>query len=240
MIQQIGDKSKKLTFNSLADPSAEEDPRIAIFGSTNETDVFAHGQMGFLQTATYADAMKEVADFNWKFVGYPDGKVVVASDYLCISSVCKNPEIAFEVAKFLSYGSAGINARYEILDADKEGKIQFTGFPINTDTTVTSKWFNYITIPGAKEVYDKVLAGEIEALVEGNKTVPGFQSARFDYDTGIIIDGVRDNSPLKIGALIWDVCEGLISIDDYIANMTQARADLINKEITDAYKKLLG
>lgn len=240
MIQEIGDKTKKLTFNSLADPSAEEDPRIAIFGSTNENEVFAHGQMAFMQAATYGSAMEDVADFNWKFVGYPDGKVVVASDYLCISSVTKNPEIAYEVAKFLSFGAAGINARYEILDADTEGKIQFTGFPINTDTTVTAKWFDYISIPGAKEVYDKVLAGEIEALVEGNKTVPGFQSARFSYDTGIVIDGVRDGASLTIGNLIWDVCEGSVSMDDYIANMTQARADLINKQITDAYNKLLG
>ena len=95
-------------------------------------------------------------------------------------------------------------------------------------------------MPGAEKIYNKVLAGEIEQLIEGNKTVPGFQKARFDYDTGIIIEGVRDNSTLKIGDFIWDVCEGTISMEDYIQNMTEARAALINKQITDAYDKLLG
>ena len=158
--------------------------------------------MGFMQSATYADAMQETAEFNWEFVGYPDGKVVVASDYLCISNATKYPEIAFEVAKFLSYGSEGVKARFDILDADTEGKIQLTGFPISTNPEIAEKWFDYIVMPGAEKIYNKVLAGEIEQLIEGNKTVPGFQKARFDYDTGIIIEGVRENSTLKIGDLL--------------------------------------
>lgn len=233
-IQEIGSTSAKLTFNSLADATAEEDPRIAIFGTTDENTVFENGQMAFLQAATYYSFND--LDFEWKFVGYPDGKVVSAADFLCISKSCKNPEAAYEVAKFLSFGADGINARYDILKEDDS--ITLTGLPINTDTTVTAKWFDYITVPGAQEVYEKVIAGEIEVLVEGLKTVPGFQSARYKYNTGITIEGVRGGATLTIGDFIWDVCEGTITVPQYIENMTTARADLINKEITDAFNAI--
>lgn len=230
-IQEIGSASAKYTFNSLADPSAEEDPRIAIFGAADENSVFKNGQMAFMQAATYY-SLGEL-DFDWKFVGYPDGKVVSAADFLCISKACKNPEAAFEVAKFFTYGADGYNARYEILEENPD--IALTGLPINTDTTLTEKWFDYITLPGAEEVYQKVSSGDIEVIVEGLKTVPGFQSARFTYNTGITIEGVRDGATLSIGDFIWDVCEGKISINDYISNMTAERAGKINEEITNAF-----
>lgn len=231
-IQEIGDSTKKLTFNSLsvkANPD-DEDPRIAIFSSADENAVFSNGQMAFLQAATYYNFSD--LDFDWKFVGYPDGKVVSAADFLCISKACKNPEAAYEVAKFLSYGADGIKARYDILKENSD--ISLTGLPINTDPTVTEQWFDYITLPGAEEVYQKVIAGEIEVIVEGLKTVPGFQSARYTYNTGISIEGVRDGNPLTVGDFIWDVCEGKIGMNDYISQMDAKRAADINKEIQTA------
>jgi len=233
-IQEIGDVNSKYTFNSLADPSAEEDPRIAIFGTTNENDVFGNGQMAFLQAATYYNFSD--LDFEWKFIGYPDGKVVSAADFMCISKACKNREAAYEVAKFLTFGADGINATYEILN--KNSDITLTGLPINTDTEITEQWFDYITLPGAEEVYQKVSAGEMEVLVEGLKTVPGFQSARYTYNTGISIEGVRDGNPLTIGDFIWDVCEGKIKMNDYISQMDEAKAAAINKEIETAFAKI--
>lgn len=233
-IQEIGAYNAKFTFNSFIDSTQEEDPRIAKFGGVDENVVFENGQMAFLQGATYYSFAEP--DFNYKFVGYPDGRVVSTGDFLCISNASKNKELAFEIAKYFSYGAEGINTMYEIVEENDD--LVLTGLPINTDVNLTSKWFEYATTPGVKEVYEKVSKGEIEVLVEGLKPTPGFQNARFDYNTGITIEGVRNGDALKIGDFIWDVCEGRISIGQYTSNMTQARADLINKEIYDAFAKI--
>lgn len=239
MIQSIGDVDLKYTFNSLADPSAPEDPRIALFGTTDENTVFINGQMAFLQAATYywSKAFEEIDDFEWKFVGYPDGKVVSAADFMCLSRACKNTDAAFEVAKYLTYGADGINARYDVLD-EYGDLVTLTGLPINTDAELAEKWFRHIDLPGAKEVFEKISEGKMTVLVEGNKTVPGFQNARFHFDTGIVIEGVRDNASLTIGNFIWDVCEGKITMNEYIANMTEARASQINDEIIKAMEAI--
>jgi hypothetical protein len=91
---------------------------------------------------------------------------------------------------------------------------------------------------GVKEIYDQVVAGEYTVLVEGLKTIPGFEGARFTDKTGIKIDGVRGGSELTIGDLIWDVCEGSITIGQYESNMTVDRANLLNKTLIDAMNKI--
>ena len=174
--------------------------------------------------------------FNYKFVGSPDKRVVSAGDFLCISAACQNKEAAYEVAKFLSYGSAGIQARYKIVK--ENDKIDLTGLPVNVDPTVTSEWFNYVEMKGVKEIYDQVVAGEYKVIVEGNKTIPGFVNARFKAETGIKFDDVRGGAILTIGDLIWDVCEGAIEVGAYKNAMTQDRADLLNKEVKDADAKI--
>lgn len=233
-IQTLGKVANKYTFNSFADATAEEDPRIGLFGSADAAAVFLAGQIGFYQGMTSDDVSN--IKFNYKFVGYPDKRVVSAGDFLCISAACQNKEAAYEVAKFLSYGSAGIQARYKIVK--ENDKIDLTGLPVNVDPTVTSEWFNYVEMKGVKEIYDQVVAGEYKVIVEGNKTIPGFVNARFKAETGIKFDDVRGGAILTIGDLIWDVCEGAIEVGAYKNAMTQDRADLLNKEVKDADAKI--
>ena len=93
---------------------------------------------------------------------------------------------------------------------------------------------------GLKEIYDSVLAGKTTVLVEGLKTIPGFKEARYTAKTGISIPGVRGDAELTIGDLIWDVCEGKISVGDYKSNMTTDVADLLNKKVIDAQNDILA
>lgn len=233
-IQTLGKIASKNTFNSYADWEAEEDPRIGLFGDADAAKVFLAGQIGFFQGMTSDDVSK--IKFDYKFIGYPDKRIVSIGDFLCISKSCKNPEAAYEVAKFLSFGADGINARYKIVQENKN--ISLTGLPVNNDVNVTGKWFDYVEMKGVKEIYDQVVAGEYTVLVEGLKTIPGFEGARFTDKTGIKIDGVRGGSELTIGDLIWDVCEGSITIGQYESNMTVDRANLLNKTLIDAMNKI--
>lgn len=233
-IQTLGKIASRNTFNSYADPNAEEDPRVGLFGTSDPSAAFLQGQIGFYQGMTSDDVSN--IKFNYKFVGYPDKRVVSTGDFLCISKDCKNPEAAYEVAKFLSFGADGINARYKIVEENKN--IDLTGLPVNVDPSVTSKWFDYVEMKGVKEIYDQVVAGEYKVIVEGLKTIPGFESARFTADTGIKIDGVRGGNTLTIGDLIWDVCEGSITIGQYTTNMTNVKSDDLNKSILETLNKI--
>ena len=234
-INKLGNLQEKNTFNSYADPEAPEDPRIALFGTADPAEAFLAGKIGFFQGMT-SDSVSDI-DFNYAFVGYPNNRVVSAGDFLCVSRTCKNPELAYDVAKFLSFGAAGIEAKYKIVD-DPETDIELKGLPVNTDPAITGKWFDYVEMNGVQEIYEKVLSGEVTVIVEGLKPVPGYATARYLADTGITIEGVRNGDSLTIGNLIWDVCEGAIGIDDYKSKMTAEKAELINKEIVDTLNKI--
>lgn len=239
-IQNLGSKNNPYTFSSIPEFQGEGDNkteyRKQIFGSSDEQAVFQNGQMGFRSEGTWSDSNYS---FNYKFIGLPDQKVIAAADYYSISASTKNKEAAYEVAKYLSFGIDGLNDRFSIVEANKDNdKVKLTGLPINTKEEVKTKWFNYVKLPGTKEVFEKVSDGTITVLVEGNKVVPGFQSARFDYKTGISIANVRDGAELSIGDFIWDTCGGDISLNEYSTNMTTTVANNINKIIDDAYKKM--
>lgn len=233
-IQTLGKVANKYTFNSYFDPTAEEDPRIKLFGSAAPSDVFLAGQIGFYQGMTSDNVSK--IKFDYKFVGYPDQRVISAGDYLCISKACKNPEAAYEVARYLAFSAEGINARYDIVEADSS--IELAGLPVNNNPTVTAEWFNHISMKGVKEVYDKVVSGEMKLIIEGLKTIPGFKESRYTKETGIKFENVRGGAVLTIGDLIWDVCEGAIDIGQYTSQMTEEKAALLNKEVTDAMAKI--
>ena len=233
-IQELGKIAAKNTFNSYADPTAEEDPRIQMFGTNDGATAFINGQVGFFQDMTSANISK--IKFDYKFIGYPDKRVVSVSDFVCISKSCKNPEAAYEVAKYLTFGEAGIKARYKIVKENKD--VDLTGLPVNVDPAITGEWFDYVEMEGVKEIYDQVVAGEYTVLVEGYKTIPGFEGARFTDDTGIKIDGVRGGNPLKIGDLIWDVCEGAITIGQYKSNMTVEKVEFLNKTLKESLQKM--
>ena len=80
-----------------------------------------------------------------------------------------------------------------------------------------------------------VVAGKMTLIVEGNKTIPGFQNARFDGDTGLSYENVRGGSVLKIGDYIWDVCSGDISVSTYKSDISDLLVQALNEEVTRAY-----
>ena len=57
-------------------------------------------------------------------------------------------------------------------------------------------------------------------------------------NTGISFDNVRDGALLTIGDFLWDTCLGKISVNDYIATMTQELCDKINKLVAEDYEAM--
>ncbi len=241
LISQLGDKNQQYVFDSVPATVGEgeevQEYRSVIFGAGDAVSVFTNGQMGFIQEGSWANSFENV-DFNYSFVSYPDAKVVAASDYMCISKASKNPEAAYEVAKFMTFGEAGINETFNIIDSNPDAKLSVTGLPLNNTKTLSDKWFSYIKMKGLKETFDKVNSGDIKVIVEGNKSVPGFLDARYNFQTGLSFEEVRGGALLSIGDFIWDVCGGAISVNDYITSMTEALSNAINDEVKKAFEAM--
>lgn len=240
-IVDLGNPQSQYVFEAIPATQGEGDDateyRSLIFGPGSASDVFINGRMGFIQEGSWAGTYENV-DFDCIFTTYPDKKVVAATDYMCISRSTKNKEAAYEVAKFLTFGEVGAKAMFDILDKNPDANLSLTCIPLNTKADISSKWFSYIKMPGLQETFDEVNKGNVEVIVEGNKTIPGFLKARYTFNTGISIDTVRGGALLTIGDLIWETCNGNISINDYTSNMTKALSDRINQLVEDDYKAM--
>ena len=241
IIADLGDANAQYVFEAipefLGEGDDQQENRSLIFGPGGAGDVFTNGQMGFIQEGSWAGAYENTS-FNCMFTSYPDGKVVVASDYFCINKSTKNPEAAYEVAKFLTFGSTGARAMFDILDNNKDANLSLTCIPLNTQPDISSKWFSYIKMNGLQAVFEEVNKGNVTAIVEGNKYVPGFLKARYNFETGISIPGVRSDAMLKIGDFIWETCNGNISINDFKTYINQSLIDQINKLVEDDFKAM--
>ena len=237
-ISQLGDKNQQYVLSAVPEYIGEGEEaienRAAIFGASDATAIFTNGRMGFIQQGSWATAYENL-DFNYSFISYPDAKVITASDYLCISKATKNKEAAYEVAKYVTFGEAGLTAMFDIIDNNPDANLSLTGIPLNTKKALSDRWFTYIKMNGLKETFDKVNSGDITVIVEGNKSVPGFLKARYNFSTGIQIEGVRGGAILTIGDFIWDVCGGDISVNDYITYMTEELENRINQEIANDF-----
>ena len=241
VIADLGDPQGQYVYNSIPATTGEgddaEEYRSLILGPGSASDVFIAGRMGFIQEGSWAGTYENV-DFDCTFTSYPNGKVTAATDFVCISKSTKHAEAAYEVAKYLTFGAEGAQAMFDILDQNPDAGLSLTCIPLNTKPEISAKWFSYIKMKGLQETFDAVNAGKVEVIVEGNKTVPGFLKARYTFNTGISIEGVREGSLLTIGDLVWDTCEGKISINDYINYMTKELNDKINKLVADDFASM--
>lgn len=218
--------------------------RVARFGA-NHWVAFNNGSLAFQWDGTWSASGRAsaaaTAGFDVQFVGIPGNKVVGVSDFLGISKTANDQAAAYEVAKWLTFGTDGINAMFDIVenttpDTDNgEVSLAISGLPISNVQSVIDAWFENYPVAGVQEVFEAAAAGTVQVLVEGNKFVPGFVVARYTYNTGIDATISRPNntpgSTLSIGDLLWDAQFGKI---DYSSYMTQQLQDLINYEFVSA------
>ncbi len=145
----------------------------------------------------------------------------------------------------MTFGTDGLNEMFDIIEnavpdtENGEVSLGVSGLPISTVQSIIDLWFEDYPVYGVQEIFEAAAAGDVEVLVEGNKFVPGFITARFTYNTGIDATISRPNanpgSTLSIGDLLWDAQFGAIVYSDY---MTQELQNLINYEFVKAQLEL--
>ncbi len=181
-------------------------------------------------TAELPDMMQK-SDFSKRFIGVPGGRTPIVGDYLGISTTCKNVELAYKFAKWMSFDPAGMRKRIELNDT-----ISNT-LPITTDSEIVAEYFNKFVnesetpVLGLEEAYENLDNGIVEAV----KVVPGYNRSRWTALTGIALtaDGMDSISNADVGQFL-DWCRmGLANYSDHALDVNK----LANKWYGDTIKE---
>lgn len=193
-------------------------------GITGAVDLWNRGRLAIRWGSTYE--MPDMIEsnggaFEIKFIGIPyvgdagdnartENFVSLVPDYMSIYSGTKNPELAYEFAKWMSFDPAGIAKRIE-LDADSGVT---NSIPLTTDEDTLENYFDTFTaVDGLLKMYDRL----DKAITECVKIVPGFNSVQYLANTGIT---VTDATGATIASAnmgqFFDACrQGRLTYSDY-------------------------
>jgi multiple sugar transport system substrate-binding protein len=217
-------RASKLTFDSL---SAEERTSM---GYDDSVAFWNDGKLGLRWGYTYEiPDMIAHSTFDKKFIGVPGARTPIVGDYLGISPTCKNPELAYQFAKWMSFDPDGIKQR---LAFDSDGSL-FSSLPLSTDADVISAYFDtkYNRIPGLEDVFRASNNG----VVEGVKVIPGYGQSRWKARAGsaitIDVSGTPVTNPL-VGQVIDQCWLGTINFADYSAGLNAIANKCYNDALT--------
>lgn len=182
-------------------------------------DALADGKILFANQSTWDDAwLSSSSDsFEWDYYPIPaptseDSKVIVHADYGMMLSTAQNPEAAYELLKFFTFGRDGLIARMNQAVEGESHTSRFT-IPPSSHPDVVEKFKDNEAVPeGIKYMYD-----HMDQSVKGDysKVLP-------DYWTVV-------NDP------IWSAKDRISKGEDAaaVASETERR---INEDFAKSYK----
>lgn len=226
-------------FDSLPNSMLETGPFAGLdaeASGTLEADLWNKGKLAIRYGYSYEipDIVSK-NDLNQQilFVGNPGGKTTIVGDYYGIYKETKNPELAIQFAKFMSYGSDGFKQRMDIYE-NNSGFVNT--LPLSNDPEIVNDYFERFGdnqgIYQFKETYEKMTT---DGMPEGVKTVPGFLSARQNKKTGVNVTAHRkDDQTVELtNASVFDLLDncvvGGLKINDYADTLNT----LANKTYSD-------
>ena len=152
-----------------------------------KVDAWNKGKLVLRYGATYeiADMLENnTLNYSYKFIGNPGGKIAIVGDYYGIYKDTAEPELAYKLAKWMSFGLEGFTKRMELY-AEK-GSVN--SLPLQNNEELIDKYFDIFgassEMSGLEDAYTYIGS---KSMVEGVKVVPGFLKARQNKKTGINI-----------------------------------------------------
>ncbi len=245
-------QTKEIRHGHYSYDSLTADERTADFSGAEIADAFNQGQIAFRYGSTYEapDMYNKVHNgFEIRFIGLPyvagstsehkrtDSFSILIPDYTSIYKGTKDPELAFELAKWMGYGPEGIAKRIELAKSStKDAEKVPNTLPMITDEATVEKFFAIFPIDGVEQMYDKL----DKAVMEPTKIVPGYQGARWNATTGLSVtvmtDGGEQTVPNANMGQFLDACWNGISDVEYTQHATKCN-ELANKQYSNAVAK---
>ena len=172
---------------------------------------FNHGQVAFLWDGSWVidwlPRYAAEANFELDFIGVPGGNTVITLDILGIAATTQHPEAAYLFARWMGHGVEGYLRRIEIA---RENGININSLPASGDARVLAAFQDIVTIPGLRTAMTHM----DNALIDGNKILPGHVQGRFYAQTGISIPNT-DYDNATVNQVIHHSIVGNINFADH-------------------------
>ncbi|MCL2286238.1 MAG: extracellular solute-binding protein [Firmicutes bacterium] len=183
----------------------------AVFAMPWAGGAFNHGQVAFLWDGSWVidwvPRYAAEAGFELDFIGVPGGRTVITLDILGIASTTRHPEEAYLFARWMGHGVEGYLRRIELA---REAGININSLPASSDPRVLEAFMDIVTIPGLRTAIDNM----DNALIDGNKILPGHVQGRFYAQTGISIPNT-DYDNATVNQVIHHSIVGNINFADH-------------------------
>jgi len=210
-------REEAITFRAL-----DEEQRDALGAFSDDVDFWNAGRMGLRwgQTFEIPDMLENSIDefgnekFEIGFLGVPGGRTPIVPDFLGISPTSRNPELAWEFAKWMSFSPEGISYRLHLVRTyGAAHNIFMNTMPMTMDEDVIDEFFDLWPVYGLREAYESL---NKYGIVEGVKVVPGFMMARWDAPLpAALVSRANTDGVTTIGTLIDNVWNGRLDITDF-------------------------
>ena len=206
--------ARELGQNGFAFAGLSEEQREAVFATTEAPDAFRNGQVAMLFEGSWMNGdFSETLPFEWDFIGIPGGRSVLTLDILGIAQTAEHPEEALLFAQWMGHGNDGFLKRMEMA---QEMGIQVSSLPISTNEDVLAAYWEKVNVPGIITAYENL----DNAMIEGNKIVPGFVASRWEATTGLSIPGT-DIDNATIGQIFEQSIFGTLNFADYATQVNE-------------------
>jgi len=212
---------------------------VSKFGEAGKDDghyTFKNGMALLCTNATWNDNwMRNETKINWDYWPYPrldantPVKTPIHVDAAYITSTAKDPEAAFELLKWLTYGVEGNLQRLDIFEARGSKEV------VEGDTKLLKTWF--IPCTQHPDVVSKFEASP--HLTEGFKALYKSTANSIRGDINKIIPGYGVIFDDEVNTLIWDVREGRANAAD-VAPQIDAKVNAALTEQLNIFNDKVG
>ena len=154
-----------------------------------------------------------------------------------INKETTNPQLAYEFAKWMSFGKDGFAKRMELYAKPENGGFMNT-LPLTTDSETINEYFDLFGegsgMDGLSDAFTYIETG---GMVEGTKVVPGYLSARQTKKTGLTVPGPEGNiDNCNMFDLLNQCVTGSANITEYTSGEINID-DLADATYTDWWDK---
>lgn len=157
--------------------------------------------------------------FKADILPLPGEKAVLVPDFIYVGANTKQTALAYELAKWMSFGADGQKKRVEIAKAAGKNLDRMPIAPGAYPEIDSYYLQNYRSLRNFIQLYEMIQQKPENVIVEGYKVVPGYERSRYTADTGVLgmVGGVQKS--MTMNELVMSIVRGERQLADYAAEM---------------------
>ncbi len=155
----------------------------------NDWEAWIQGKIGFKFDGTWVSDYYNGLEDEYAFFGMPGGRTCIVPDFLFLSSQTTVPKEAYEFAKYMSaFSEKGYMQRLTFAEQEE---LLMNSMPMISFEGMKEKFQSLESMKGLWEAYENYVKYPEQAYVELVKILPGYNEARWNYQTTLTVGDVK-------------------------------------------------